>query len=228
VTVDDPLLRRIMAYEGFTPRAAWDYRQHSNGYGTRARAPGEVIDQAEAERRLQSEVANAAAQVDRFNPNLPPGVRSALTSLTYNSGAGWQNAGLGAAIKAGNYDDARSRFLQYTKAGGQTLPGLVSRRQDEIASLWDGGAGNLPEGSQERAAGVAARLASNDTPSSESPPEDPRAAPAALSPFTQQEPDEPQTMRPASNDQSKDLGALGMAAILSQQRRRSSPFMRSA
>ena len=123
----------IKRLEGFTPKAAWDYKQHSNGYGTRARFPGEVIDKAEAERRLDDEVAKAAAIVDKFKPDLDPGTRAALISLTFNAGGSWTNAGLGAAIEAGDLPKARELLKQYNKAGGETLPGLVSRRNREAS-----------------------------------------------------------------------------------------------
>lgn len=133
MTLDAKYIDAIKGFEGYNPRASWDYKQHSVGYGTRARYPGEVIDQAEAERRLQAEIANARSIVDRVAPNAPEGVKAALTSLTYNSGSDWVDAGLGHAIKAGDYNAAKDRFLQYNKADGQTLPGLVSRRQAEAA-----------------------------------------------------------------------------------------------
>lgn len=131
------VIEAIKGFEGYNPRAYSDYKQHSVGYGTRATHPGETIDKAEAERRLASEVGRAQEIVDKFAPNLDPGTRAALTSLTYNAGADWQRAGLGAAIRRGDMDDARARFVQYTKAGGEDLPGLVARRQAEAA--WMGG-----------------------------------------------------------------------------------------
>lgn len=127
------VIEAIKGFEGYRPRAYSDYKQHSVGYGTRASHPDEVIDKAEAERRLASEVGRAQEIVDRFAPNLDPGTRAALTSLTYNAGADWQKAGLGDAIRRGDMADARSRLMQYTKAGGEELPGLVSRRQAEAA-----------------------------------------------------------------------------------------------
>lgn len=136
---DDALLTAIKGFEGYNPRAYGDYKQHSVGYGTRARHPGEVIDKAEADRRLAAEVAAARGIVDKFAPNLDPGTRAALTSLTYNAGDDWTRAGLGEAIRSGNMDEARRRFTQYNKAGGETLSGLVNRRQAEVA--WMGGAG---------------------------------------------------------------------------------------
>lgn len=131
----------IKGFEGYSPNASWDYKQSSSGYGTKAQPGDENIppDQLKAihEQRFSDEVGKAAASVDQFAPNLPPGVRAALTSLTYNAGPGWQNSGLGAAIKSGDFNQAQNLFLQYNKAGGQVNPGLVNRRQQEAA--WFGG-----------------------------------------------------------------------------------------
>jgi GH24 family phage-related lysozyme (muramidase) len=128
----------VKKFEGFAPRASWDYKQNSNGYGTRAKFAGEEITREEAERRFSDEYAKAANYVNSFAPDAPEGVKGALTSLTYNAGPGWQNSGLGQMIKAGDYAGAKERFLQYNKAGGQEHPGLVSRRQQEIGWGWDG------------------------------------------------------------------------------------------
>lgn len=125
------LASAVKGFEGFSPKAQWDYKQHSVGYGTRAKYPGEQIDQAEAENRFNQELGNAKQQVESFAPDAPEGVKNALASLTYNAGTKWQGSGLGQAIKAGDYGKARDIFLQYNKAGGQTLPGLVNRRQKE-------------------------------------------------------------------------------------------------
>lgn len=150
----DAYLPQIKTFEGFSPRAVWDYKQYTNGYGTRARHPGEVIDRDEAERRLQAEIGSAGERVNQFAPNAPDGVKAALTSLTYNSGDKWQRSGLGAAVLAGNYDEAKDRFRQYNKAGGQTLPGLVDRRNSE-ASWFDGTTtSTLPSQSEPPMAGL--------------------------------------------------------------------------
>lgn len=148
MTLDPKYLDGIKKSEGYTPRASWDYKQHSIGYGTRAKFPGETIDREEAERRLAAEITSAAAIVDRFAPNLDPGTRAALTSLTFNAGSAWTQAGLGQAIKAGDLGKAREIFLQYNKAGGQELPGLVARRQREAEWF-----GNQPAAPQIQPAG---------------------------------------------------------------------------
>lgn len=125
-------LDAIRQFEGFSARATWDYKQHTNGYGTRAKFPGEIIDRAEAERRFNAEIEEARATVARFAPHLDQGTGAALTSLTFNAGTSWMRAGLGTAIKNGDIDTARSIFKMYTHAGGQSLPGLEARRQIEV------------------------------------------------------------------------------------------------
>ncbi|MGI9411865.1 MAG: lysozyme, partial [Hyphomicrobiaceae bacterium] len=71
--------------------------------------------------------------VERFAPGLDEGAKHALTSLTFNAGPGWMNDGLGQAIQQGDLEKARSIFLQYNKADGEVLPGLVKRRLVEAS-----------------------------------------------------------------------------------------------
>lgn len=125
-------LEDIKRFEGFTARAKWDFAQHSNGYGTKALYPGEVIDKVVAENRFASEIASAKAAVDRFAPGLDEGTAAALTSLTFNAGQGWMRSGLGAAIKVGDLESAKRVFVQYNQAGGQRLAGLEARRNAEV------------------------------------------------------------------------------------------------
>jgi lysozyme len=134
--MDSFYLDAIRKFEGFATQARWDYAQFTNGYGTRAQSPGEVVDRAEAERRFRSEITNARAIVERQAPALDEGTKAALTSLTYNTGASWVNSGLGEAARGGNLDQVRALFCQYCKAGGEVVPGLVSRRAAE--ALWIG------------------------------------------------------------------------------------------
>ena len=141
MALDPQYLDAIKGFEGYSPDAAWDYKQSSSGYGTKAQPGDESLppDQRRAihEQRFTEEVAKAAAHVDSINPNLPPGVRAALTSLTYNAGPGWAKSGLGEAVKAGDLQAAQAIFPQYNKAGGEVNPGLVARRGKELA--WWGG-----------------------------------------------------------------------------------------
>ena len=136
--VDASYLDAIKQFEGYTAKARWDYAQNSNGYGTRARFAGEVIDRAEADRRFRDEIKKAADFVDKFAPGLDEGSKAALTSLTYNAGTAWTQSGLGKAVASGDLDTARSLFLQYNKAGGTVLDGLVQRRLQEVAWFGQG------------------------------------------------------------------------------------------
>lgn len=131
-------LEKIKTFEGFTPEAKPDYSQYSNGYGTRALYPGERIDRAEAERRFASEIARAREFVEQHVPSLDEGTKAALTSLTFNAGTRWASSGLGEAARHGDLDAVRERFVQYTKAGGKELPGLVTRRLAEATWIGSG------------------------------------------------------------------------------------------
>ena len=130
-------LQAIKTFEGFTPQAKWDYAQHSNGYGTKALYPGETIDAAEAERRFAAEIAVARGIVEKHAAGWDEGTKAALTSLTFNAGTRWISSGLGEAVRNGDIEGVRERFVQYAKAGGEVLPGLVKRRLAELD--WIGG-----------------------------------------------------------------------------------------
>lgn len=162
-------LDAIRSFEGFTPQATWDYAQHTNGYGTRAKYAGEVIDKAEADRRFSSEIASARAIVERHAPDAAEGTKQALTSLTFNAGDKWTKSGLGDAIRTGDTTKARELFLQYTKAGGEVLPGLVKRRVAEAA--WIG-----------QPAGESAAASQAATPASTAGPVVAQSAPAVEMP----------------------------------------------
>lgn len=137
-------LDEIKKSEGYTEVATWDYKQHSVGYGSRARFPGERITKEEAERRLAADMDKAAAIVDAFAPNLPAGTRAALMSLTHNAGDAWTRSGLGQAVQSGNTAAIKERFLQYTRAGGEELPGLKARRIREAAWIGQGAQQGAP------------------------------------------------------------------------------------
>lgn len=137
MALDPAYSEAIKGFEGYSPNAAWDYKQNSSGYGTKAQAGDETLapDQLKAihEQRFNDEIAKAAAHVDSVNPDLPAGARAALISLTYNAGPGWSQSGLGDLVRKGDLDGASARFLEYNKAGGEVNPALVARRAKEAA-----------------------------------------------------------------------------------------------
>lgn len=196
--LDPQYLDAIKGSEGYNPNPAGaaDYKQYSSGYGTKVQPGDENIppDQRQAvyDQRFQDEIGKAGASVDAFSQNLPPGVRAALTSLTYNAGPGWQQSGLGEAVKAGDWDKARDIFLEYNHAGGKVDPGLTARRQREAA--WFGA--GLPAQSQPAPASPA-------SPPGAPPNIQPQAAPI----FAQAAPQAPQAQQ-AVPDQLPNFPAI--------------------
>ena len=130
--VDQGLVNFIKKQEGYSAKAYWDYKQWTSGYGTKANSATEVIDEAEAERRLRAEIVVADNLVKNFVSNLPKGIHQALIDLTYNAGSGWEHASLGAAVKAQKWDTVKADILQYNHAGGAVNAGLTARREAEV------------------------------------------------------------------------------------------------
>lgn len=185
MALDPQYLDAIKGFEGYNPdpNGASDYKQFSSGYGTKVQPGDENIpaDQRQGvyEQRFQNEVDKASQSVDSFAPNLPSGVRAALTSLTYNAGPGWQQSGLGQAIKAGDFDKAREIFLQYNHAGGQVDPGLTARRQKEATWFGAPNAAPAPQPSSQSAPPIqAASVPSQPYFPPAAPPQGQVAAPA--------------------------------------------------
>lgn len=137
-------LSAIKTFEGFTSQAKWDYAQHSNGFGTKALYPGESITPEEADRRFAAEIAVARGIVEKHASGWDEGTKAALTSLTFNAGTKWISSGLGDAVRSGDIESVRERFVQYSKAQGEVLPGLLKRRLAEVDWIGSGSAGAAP------------------------------------------------------------------------------------
>lgn len=123
----------VKEFEGFRSTAYDDHGQKSIGYGMRATNPNEVIDEAEASRRLQERLAADRGYIDKYAKekgyNWNNNQRDALTSFIYNLGSGALDQ-LTAGGKR-SIDEVADMMLEYNKAGGKTLDGLVRRRQAE-------------------------------------------------------------------------------------------------
>jgi GH24 family phage-related lysozyme (muramidase) len=134
--LSDTLISTVKELEGFNPNAFGDYKQTSVGYGTRARSHNEQLTEAQAEQRLKEELSQHAARIDsaaqKVGAKLSPGQRDALISFDFNTGQGAELL----TSSGGKLDEVKRRMALYTKAGGQQLAGLVTRRQKEL-SLFD-------------------------------------------------------------------------------------------
>lgn len=133
MSIDTSLLEAVKEFEGFTAVAVWDFKQWTNGYGTRAHFARERITVTTAVERLSTELAAAQAAVDSLAVSMPAGVRKALTDLTFNAGFGWSHAGLGVAVKQQDWTTAKEHLLEYDIAGGKVLADLQKRRETEAS-----------------------------------------------------------------------------------------------
>ncbi len=121
----------IKEFEGYYPKAYWDYKQYSIGYGSKAKSKNEVIDKPDAMRRLKQEMKQAQQNVlgimKKGNYNWSSKQVAALISFAYNIGS------INQLTANGTRDDATilAKIPQYRKAGGEVLSGLVKRRTKE-------------------------------------------------------------------------------------------------
>jgi GH24 family phage-related lysozyme (muramidase) len=137
----DRLINYIRSTEQFTAKAFWDKKQYTNGYGTKALSPEEVVTKSDAETRLQQHLHGAVSNVISYGKNKKynwsQGQIDALTSFAYNGGIGMLDQ-LTQGGKRTNEQIAQSMML-YNKATDsktgktETLPGLTRRRAEELA-----------------------------------------------------------------------------------------------
>ncbi len=124
----------IKKTEHFTSRAHWDFKQYSNGYGTKANHKDEVIDEKEASLRFEKQVKEFYTQViafgEKYNYNFTQNEVDALTSFVYNGGIGWLNQVTNNGKR--NKDEIQKAMLLYVNADNKPLPGLIKRRQEEF------------------------------------------------------------------------------------------------
>jgi lysozyme len=94
-----------------------------------------VLSMGEVDEMLAKDLGSFEAGVRRLCPDgLTPGRLGALTSFAFNVGLGnLQRSTLRMKHNRGDYEGAAEAFLNWTKAGGKVLKGLVTRRNDERA-----------------------------------------------------------------------------------------------
>lgn len=106
------------------------------GYGhTSGVKEGDVITKEQAEKYLKKDVISFENTVNGVvKVKLNQNQFDALVSLVFNIGSGaFKKSTLLKKLNAGDYDSASEQFLVWVKAGGQTLKGLVNRREQERA-----------------------------------------------------------------------------------------------
>jgi lysozyme len=94
-----------------------------------------TLSMSEVDEILTKDLVSFESGVRRLCPDgLTTGRFGALTSFAFNVGLGnLQRSTLRMKHNRGDYEGAAEAFLDWTKAGGKVLKGLVSRRNDERA-----------------------------------------------------------------------------------------------
>lgn len=94
-----------------------------------------TLSMGEVDEMLAKDLVSFENGVRRLCPDgLTAGRLGALTSFAFNVGLGnLQRSSLRMKHNRGDYEGAAEAFLDWTKAGGRVLKGLVSRRNDERA-----------------------------------------------------------------------------------------------
>jgi len=141
VTLSPTGLNLIKTSEGFRPQVYPDgVGKPTIGYGHLLH-PGETfpigITEAQATTLLLTDVAYAEHALEHLvKVPLTQGQYDALTSFTFNEGAGkLQGSTLLKLLNKGQYDAAGQQLLKWVYAGGLVEPGLFIRRNAEL-TLW--------------------------------------------------------------------------------------------
>ncbi len=153
---------RLTAYKD--PVGIWTI-----GYGHTGNVkPGQTITRAKAEQLLKSDTGWAQAAVRKYvKVPLTQGQFDALTSFTYNCGAGaLQSSTLLKKLNAKDYAGAQKEFGKWVNAGGKKLAGLVRRRAAEAAMFGNKAPGGATPSKPKPATNTAAvthRVRAGDT-----------------------------------------------------------------
>lgn len=137
--------------EGFVPRLYHDAARYCTiGYGhlvqkapCNGREPSEFrrgISEPRGESLLVSDMAIAQRAVERYvKAPLTDGQYAALVDFTFNVGSGnLQRSTLLKVVNAGQHESVPFQMRRWTRAGGQVLRGLVTRRERAIALYFEG------------------------------------------------------------------------------------------
>jgi lysozyme len=134
----------IAAQEGVVTRAYRDVAGtwtigvgHTVAAGPPRPVKGMTISRAEAMAMLARDLVRYEDRVSRSLPEVSQSALDGAVSFDFNTGA-IERASWVAAFKAGDNRVARLRLMQWVKAGGRTIAGLVRRREAEARLIFDG------------------------------------------------------------------------------------------
>lgn len=127
----DPLRR---AHPYICPAGYWTI-----GYGRLCKPDHPAINEEEGEIFLRQDLRTALTATLRYCPVLatePEGRLAAIIDFTFNLGAGrLQTSTLRRRINQRDWPSAAHELRRWVYGGGKVLPGLVARREAEVALL---------------------------------------------------------------------------------------------
>jgi lysozyme len=101
--------------------------------------PNQVCTQQEADDWLAGDLSTHYNQTVAISPTLaqqPAGRQAAITDFVYNLGAGtYTHSTLRSAVDCGAWQNVKIQLALWVHAGGKVEPGLVRRREAEIALI---------------------------------------------------------------------------------------------
>lgn len=134
-----PLLDLIKQFEGckltpyICPAGVLTVGWGATGAGVNL---GEVWTQEQADKRLESDALKAIRQTLALCPTLSGNRLYAVADFTFNLGAGRLKAStLRKRINADQWELVPAELRKWVNGGGRKLPGLVKRREAEIALI---------------------------------------------------------------------------------------------
>ena len=104
------------------------------GYGhTKGVSDGDTCTQEEADKMLAEDLEEFEGYVDKYvEVDLSQNQRDAIIAWTFNLGPrNLKSSTMLKELNAGNYAKVPSEMRRWNKAGGQTLEGLIRRREAE-------------------------------------------------------------------------------------------------
>ena len=100
---------------------------------------GKKYSLEECKARLESDMAEAIAAVERCHPGLPDNVLIAFSDAVYNIGPKVAcNSTASKYLAQKNYEAACKELPKWNKSNGVVLPGLTRRRNAEMAICLEG------------------------------------------------------------------------------------------
>jgi lysozyme len=133
---------------------AWaDGIGHTASAGPPKPVAGMAITRPEAQAILLRDLAKFEARVAATLPDVAQHVFDGAVSFDFNTG-GISRASWVRHLRAGKMREARGSLMQWTKAGGRTITGLVRRREAEARLIFDGDYGRATAAATQASADI--------------------------------------------------------------------------